>query len=313
MTRKVAFQMDPVETINIDGDSSFVLALEAQKRGYTVYHYGPGDLSWRENRVYADMRPVVFRRDYGNHATLGDPETRPLTDMDVVMMRQDPPFDMAYITATHLLELVHPETLVVNDPRSVRNAPEKLFVMEFPDLMPPTLITRSMAEVEAFRADHGEIIVKPLFGNGGVGVFHLKQDDSNLMSLMEMFLGTSRDPVMVQKFLPKVVDGDKRIVLIDGKVAGAINRVPAEGEIRSNMVVGGTPEKSSLTPREEEICARLGPRLKALGLIFVGIDVIDGWLTEINVTSPTGLQSINRYDGVCLEADIWDAVEAKLA
>ncbi len=312
MSRTVAFQMDPVETVNIDGDSTFVLALEAQKRGYRVYHYTPEALSWREGKVYADMRPVEFRREHGNHATLGDAETRPLTDMDVVMMRQDPPFDMAYITATHLLELVHPQTLVVNDPRSVRNAPEKLFVTEFADLMPPTLITRQMAEVEAFRRDHGEIIIKPLFGNGGVGVFHLKDGDSNLDSLMEMFLGTSREPVMVQQFLPDVRAGDKRIVLIDGVVAGAINRVPAEGQIRSNMVVGGVPEKSSLTAREEEICARLGPRLKELGLIFVGIDVIGGWLTEINVTSPTGLQSINRYDGVCLEAQIWDAVEEKL-
>ena len=312
MTLIAAFQMDPVETINIDGDSTFVMALEAQKRGYRLYHYGPGDLHWCDGTVYADMRPVTFRREKGAHATLGDAESVNLKDVDVVLMRQDPPFDMAYITATHLLELVHPETLVVNDPRSVRNAPEKLFVTEFPDLMPPTLITRSAHEVQKFWDRHSEIVIKPLFGNGGVGVFHLRAGDANMDSLMEMFLAASREPVMAQKFLPEVKAGDKRIVLIDGKVAGAINRVPAEGQIRSNMVVGGKPEKSSLTAREEEICARLGPRLKELGLIFVGIDVIDGWLTEINVTSPTGLQSINAYDGVCLEAEIWDAIEEKL-
>jgi len=309
----VAFQMDPMHSINIKGDSSFVLALEAQARGHKLWHYLPQDLSYNEGKVSAFAHPMTVQREEGGrHFEFGTPARIDLRDMDVVWMRQDPPFDMAYITATHLLELVHPDTLVVNNPEEVRNAPEKLFVTKFRDLMPPTLITRRADDVREFRAKYGEIIVKPLYGNGGAGVFHLREDDSNLSSLLELFFIQSREPVMVQKFLPEVRHGDKRIILIDGEVAGAINRVPAKGEVRSNMVVGGMAEASKLTPREEEICARLKPELKKRGLIFVGIDVIGDWLTEINVTSPTGLQAVNRFDGVKLEADIWDAIEAKL-
>ncbi|UTW59111.1 glutathione synthase [Kordiimonas sp. SCSIO 12603] len=310
--RKVAFQMDPMETVNISGDSTFVLMLEAQARGYELWHYLAEDLSYREGVVYAEARPVTVRREEGNHFTFGEPACIKIADMDVVWMRQDPPFDMAYITATHLLELVADETLVVNNPAEVRNAPEKLFVTKFIDLMPPTLITRREDEVKKFRADFGEIIVKPLYGNGGAGVFHLKEGDSNLGSLMEMFLASSREPVMVQQFLPDVVKGDKRIILVDGEAVGAINRVPAKGEIRSNLVAGGSAEKSGLTEREVEICERLKPELKSRGLTFVGIDVIGDWLTEINVTSPTGLQSVNQFDGVSLEAVIWDVLEEKL-
>ncbi|MCK0070132.1 glutathione synthase [Kordiimonas laminariae] len=310
--RKVAFQMDPMETVNINGDSTFVLMLEAQARGYELWHYLAEDLSYREGVVYAKARPVTVRREEGNHFTFGEAACIKIADMDVVWMRQDPPFDMAYITATHLLELVADETLVVNNPAEVRNAPEKLFVTKFIDLMPPTLITRREDEVKKFRADFGEIIVKPLYGNGGAGVFHLKEGDSNLGSLMEMFLASSREPVMVQQFLPDVVKGDKRIILVDGEAVGAINRVPAKGEIRSNLVAGGSAERSGLTEREVEICERLKPELKSRGLTFVGIDVIGDWLTEINVTSPTGLQSVNQFDGVSLEAVIWDALEEKL-
>lgn len=311
--RTVAFQMDPLEGINIDGDSTFVLMLEAQARGYTVWHYLAEDLSYKDGHVYAAARQVEVRREKGNHFSyLSDVIRLDLRDVDVVWMRQDPPFDMAYISATHLLDLIEDHTLVMNNPDEVRNAPEKLFVTQFKDLMPPTLITRREDEVKAFREEHGEIIVKPLYGNGGAGVFHLREDDSNLTSLMEMFLMGSREPVMVQKFLPEVRQGDKRIILIDGVAVGAINRVPAEGEIRSNLVAGGQAVRSSLTAREQEICDTIGPALKAKGLTFVGIDVIGDWLTEINVTSPTGLQAVNQYDGVSLEAQIWDAVEAKL-
>lgn len=309
---KVAFQMDPMEGVNIQGDSTFVLALEAQARGHKLWHYVPEDMSYVEGKVIAHAHPMTVKRELGAHFEYGEREVIDLEDMDVVWMRQDPPFDMAYITATHLLELVHPRTLVVNDPGEVRNAPEKLFVTKFQDLMPPTLITRHIGDVKDFRAKYGEIIVKPLYGNGGAGVFHLRGDDSNLSSLLELFFENSREPVMVQKFLPEVRHGDKRIILIDGEVAGAINRVPAKGEVRSNMVVGGVAERSTLTAREQEICDRLKPELKARGLIFVGIDVIGDWLTEINVTSPTGLQAVNRFDGVKLEADIWNAIEAKL-
>jgi len=309
----VAFQMDPMEGINIDGDSTFVLMLEAQARGYTLWHYLAEDLSYKDGEVYAAARKVSVQREKGNHFNvLSDTVNLNLREVDVVWMRQDPPFDMSYITATHLLDLIANDTLVMNNPAEVRNAPEKLFVAQFKSLMPPTLITRSEDEVKAFRAEHGEIIVKPLYGNGGAGVFHLTAGDSNLGSLMEMFLESSREPVMVQKFLPEVREGDKRIILIDGEAVGAINRVPAAGEIRSNMVAGGTAVHSSLTERECEICDTIGPDLKKRGLTFVGIDVIGDWLTEINVTSPTGLQSINRFDGVTLEAKIWDAVESKL-
>ncbi|WP_282604726.1 glutathione synthase [Pelagibius sp. Alg239-R121] len=311
MSLAVAIQMDPVETIDIDGDSSFVLGLEAQRRGHSLYHYQPQDLSLRDGRVYARCRPLRFARKKGAHAELGGAELIDLTTLDVVLMRQDPPFDMSYITATHLLEHVHPKTLVVNDPMEVRNAPEKLFVTHFPDLMPPTLITCDRAEITAFRDEYKDIIVKPLFGNGGVGVFHIKPDDENLNSLLEIFTELYREPIIVQQYLPAVREGDKRIILIDGRPAGALNRVPAAGEARSNMHVGGRPDKSLLTPRDLEICEAIGPTLKAKGMIFVGIDVIGDVMTEINVTSPTGLQEIDRYDDVCLEAEIWDAVEER--
>jgi len=308
----VALQMDPMEDINIDGDSSFVLALEAQARGYELFHYGPRQLSFDEGRVVARARPLTVRREKGHHFTYGDPQMLDLRAIDVVLMRQDPPFDMAYITATHILQHIQPGTLVVNDPVSVRNAPEKLLVTHFSDLMPPTLISADTKKIAEFRQKHGEIIVKPLFGNGGAGVFHLRAEDSNLNALLELFSERSREPVMVQRYVPEVRAGDKRIILIDGIAAGAVNRVPAAGEARSNMHVGGRPERAGLTPRDLEICAAIGPTLKEQGLVFVGIDVIGDYLTEINVTSPTGLQEINRFDGVCLEALIWDAIEAKL-
>ncbi|MTJ80288.1 MAG: glutathione synthase [Telmatospirillum sp.] len=311
MSLTVAIQMDPIQSINIDGDSTFVLALEALRRGHRLFFYEPKDLTYREGVVSAWLRPLSVRRVKGDHFTLGEGSQRPLSEMDVVLMRQDPPFDMAYIAATHILEHIHPKTLVVNDPVSVRNAPEKLLVTHFPHLMPPTLITADRRQIQEFRAAHGDIIVKPLFGNGGAGVFHLTPADTNLNSLLEMFSGLSREPVMVQRYLPEVRQGDKRIVLIDGEPAGAVNRVPAAGEARSNMHVGGRPEKSPLTARDLEICAAIGPTLRDLGLIFVGIDVIGDYLTEINVTSPTGLQEIDRFDDACLEGRIWDAIEKK--
>lgn len=313
MSLTVAIQMDHVESIDIDGDSTFVLALEAQERGYQLYHYGPESLSLDRGRVVAVAEEMTVRRDYGNHHDLGEPRELNLADVDVVLMRQDPPFDMSYITATHILDHIHPDTLVVNDPTHVRNAPEKLFVTEFPDLMPPTLITRDPARVAAFRAEFKDIIVKPLFGNGGAGVFHLSPGDENLNSLLEMFAEASREPVMVQQYLPAVREGDKRVILVAGEPAGAINRIPAEGEARSNMHVGGQAIASGLDDRDLEICERIGPALKDRGLIFVGIDVIGGLMTEINVTSPTGLQEIARYDGTHLEKNIWDAIERKLA
>jgi glutathione synthase len=308
----VALQMDPMETINIDGDSSFVLALEAQARGHELFHYGPRELSFDEGRVLARARPLTVRREKGNHFTYGAAQMLDLRALDVVLMRQDPPFDMAYITATHILQHIQPGTLVVNDPVSVRNAPEKLLVTHFIELMPPTLISADRHQIAEFRKKHGDIIVKPLFGNGGAGVFHLRPEDSNLNALLELFSERSREPVMVQLYVPEVRKGDKRIILIDGIAAGAVNRVPAAGEARSNMHVGGRPEKAGLTARDREICAIIGPTLRDQGLVFVGIDVIGDYLTEINVTSPTGLQEINRFDGVCLEARIWDAIEAKL-
>jgi len=311
MSLAVAIQMDPIESIDIQGDSTFVLALEAQRRGHGLFHYLPQHMSLKDGRVYAKMRPLEVRREKGNHFTLGAPQSVDLATADVVLMRQDPPFDMSYITATHLLEHVHPETLVVNDPVHVRNAPEKLFVTHFAELMPPTLITSDKTEVEAFRAEHKDIIVKPLFGNGGAGVFHLGPDDENLNALLELFTGLYREPIIVQRYLPEVRQGDKRIILIDGRPAGAINRVPARGEARSNMHAGGKATKSELTARERDICEAIGPALKERGLIFVGIDVIGDYMTEINVTSPTGLQEINRFDETCLEAEIWDAIEAR--
>ena len=311
MSLAVAIQMDPIEAVDIDADSTFVLALEAQKRGHALYHYLPRDLFFREGRVYARARPLAVRRERGNHAMLGTAETLDLATLDVILMRQDPPFDMAYITATHLLEHVQPTTLVVNDPVQVRNAPEKLFVAHFGDLMPPTLITTDKAEAVEFRRRHGHIIVKPLYGNGGAGVFHITPEDENLNALFEMFTQLYREPVIVQRYLPEVRLGDKRIILVDGEPVGAINRVPAAGEARSNLHVGGKAMKSTLTAREHEICAAIGPTLRQRGLIFVGIDVIGDYLTEINVTSPTGVQEINRFDGVVIEARIWDAIESR--
>jgi len=308
----VAFQMDPMEGIDIDADSSFALALEAQARGHRLYHYLTRELSLDGSRVTARARRIEVRRVEGDHFTLGPLETIDLARMDVVMMRQDPPFDMAYITATHILEHVHPATLVVNDPVHVRNAPEKLFVTRFAELMPPSLITSDRDLIRTFRATHGDIILKPLFGNGGAGVFHLTPADENLNALLEMFTTFYREPIIVQRYLPEVREGDRRIILIDGEPAGAIARIPAPGEARANLHVGARAVAATMTEREHEICTAIGPALKERGLIFVGIDVIGGFLTEINVTSPTGIQEIDRFDGVVLEARIWDAIEARL-
>ncbi len=313
MSLVVAIQMDPIDRINIDADSTFVLALEAQARGYTLYHYLPQDMALNHKRVVAHARPLKVQRKVGEHFSFGAAEWIDLAKADVVLMRQDPPFDMAYITATHLLEHIHPRTLVVNDPVSVRNAPEKLFVTHFPEFMPPTVITSNREQILAFRAEHKDIIVKPLFGNGGSGVFHITEGDENLNALLETFTQLYREPVIVQRYMPAVRAGDKRIILIDGKPAGALNRVPAKGEARSNLHVGGTAEQSKLTKREHAICEAIGPSLKERGLVFVGIDVIGDYMTEINVTSPTCLQEINHFDGTKLEADIWDAIEARLA
>ena len=311
MKLKVAIQMDHVSTIDIVGDSTFVLGMEAQKRGYELFHYTPPDLMFRDRKVLARVQPMVLKNEKGNHFSLGTSELVDLATFDVVLLRQDPPFDMSYITTTHLLEHVHPKTLVVNDPASVRNAPEKLFVTHFDNVMPPTLISADPRALREFRDEHKDIILKPLFGNGGAGVFRLQPGDENFASLLEMFSKQSREPVIAQRYLPEVRKGDKRIILIDGKAVGAIDRVPAYGEARSNMHVGGQAVKAGLTRRDQEICDIIGPDLARLGMIFVGIDVIGNWLTEINVTSPTGLQQINRFDGVCLEAQLWDAIEAR--
>ena len=323
---KIAVQMDPIETISIDGDSTFALMLEAQARGHTLWHYEVRHMSLREGkasptdasgdprteRLTALARPVTVQRVRGDHYAFGAETTLDLGTMDVVLMRQDPPFDMAYITATHMLEHIHPRTLVVNDPRHVRDSPEKLLVTHFPDLMPPTLVTWDAASIRAFRQEHRDIIVKPLFGNGGAGVFRIREDDENLASLLEMHFARSREPLMIQRYEAAVRRGDKRIILIDGEPLGAINRVPAAGEARSNMHVGGRAEQTVLTEREREICRRIGPYLRERGLIFVGIDVIGDYLTEINVTSPTGLQEIQRFDGTDLAAAIWDRIEARV-
>jgi glutathione synthase len=312
MRLKVAFQMDPIASINIDADSTFVLALEAQKRGHEVFYYTPADMAYLEGRVVARVCPLEVRRERGAHYTLGAVEETELAAMDVILLRQDPPFDMQYITTTHLLDQVHPRTLVVNDPSHVRNAPEKLFVTRFPQLMPATLVTSDRSRIRAFRQKHEDIVIKPLFGNGGLGVFHVRPEDENFNALLEMFQALyPRDPLMVQTYVPAVREGDKRIILVDGEAVGAINRVPQKGESRSNMHVGGQAVRSTLTPREREICDTIGPELKDRGLLFVGIDVIGGLLTEINVTSPTGLQEINRFDNVCLEALVWNAIEAR--
>ena len=312
MSLTVAVQMDPIERIRIAGDSSFALMLEAQARRHTLYSYTPDKLSMRDGKVMAMARPVSVRDIEGDHATLGSEECIDLGDVDVVLLRQDPPFDMGYVTTTHLLERIHPKTLVVNDPAHVRNAPEKIFVTDFPDLMPATLITRDKAEIEAFRAEFGDIVMKPLYGNGGAAVFKVGRIDPNFGSLYDLFATLFKEPWVVQRFLPKVTEGDKRIILVDGVVKGAVNRVPAENDIRSNMVRGGAAKPTDLSRREMEICERIGPDLKARGLIFVGIDVIDGNLTEINVTSPTGLRAIKRLGGPDLAVDVWDAIEAKL-
>ena len=313
MSLAVAIQMDPMESVDIDADSTFALALEGQRRGHVLVHYLARDLAFREGQVLARVRPLEVRRARGDHFTLGESRLIALDSQDVVLMRQDPPFDMAYITATHLLDHIHPRTLVVNDPTHVRNAPEKLLVTHFRDLMPPTLITSDRELIMDFRNEYKDIIIKPLFGNGGAGVFHILPGDENLNSLLEMFTQLYREPVMVQRYLPEVRQGDKRIILVDGEAVGAVNRVPAEGEARSNLHVGGTARQSALTEREREICAVIGPTLKERGLIFVGIDVIGDYLTEINVTSPTGIQQIDRFDGVCIEGLIWDAIERRRA
>lgn len=311
MSLSVAFQMDPIGAVNIDADSSFRLAEEAQARGHSLFYYTPDRLAFEEGRITARGWPLTVRRIKGAHFELGDEQQFDLRRFDVVWLRQDPPFDMGYITTTHLLDMVRSTTLVVNDPFWVRNYPEKLLVLQFPDLTPPTAIARDLETLRAFRAKHGDIILKPLYGNGGAGVFKLTSDDSNLASLHEMFTGINQEPLIVQKFLPAVRKGDKRVILVDGEPVGAINRVPAEGETRSNMHVGGRPEKVALTERDREICARIGPLLREKGQIFVGIDVIGDWLTEINVTSPTGIQELERFDGENIAAKVWEAIEAR--
>jgi glutathione synthase len=311
MSLAVAIQMDPLEGVDIDADSTFALAVEAQRRGHLLYHYLPRQLSYRQGRVYAKARPIRVRRAKGDHVSFGAAEAIDLAGVDVILMRQDPPFNLAYISATHLLDRVHPATLVVNDPDAVRNAPEKLFVTQFAELMPPTLITYELEEMKAFRREYGDIIVKPIYGAGGGGVFHIRKGDTNLASLVELFRAFLNEPLMVQRYLPEIRQGDKRIILVDGKPRGAVNRVPAADETRANLHVGGRAEKAALSRRDHEICEVIGPVLERNGLVFVGIDVIGEWLTEINVTSPTGVQEIDRFDGVSLEAEIWDAIEAR--
>jgi len=313
MALSVAVQMDTIKNIRIAGDSSFALLLEAQRRGHTLFHYTPDRLSMRGNEVVAAIEPLVVRDVADDHFTLGAPQRTDLSTLDVVLLRQDPPFDLAYITTTHMLERIHPKTLVVNDPVHVRNAPEKIFVMSFPDLMPETLVTRDREEIEAFRREFGDVVMKPLYGNGGAAVFKVSREDPNFGSLFDLFSVTFREPWVVQKFLPKVSEGDKRIILVDGEAMGAINRVPAANDIRSNMVRGGAALPTELTAREREICEAIGPALKEMGQIFVGIDVIDGYLTEINVTSPTGIRAIKNFGGPNLAAAIWDAIETRIS
>ena len=313
MRLNVAVQMDPIERINVRGDSTFALLLEAQARAHPLSYYTPDRMALRDGKVSATVRPLVVRDVAGDHFTLGEPRHVDLASFDVVLLRQDPPFDLAYISSTHMLDRIHPKTLVVNDPSHVRNAPEKIFVTEFPDLMPPTLITRDLEAVKAFRAEHNDIVMKPLYGKGGEAVFRLSEGDLNFGSLYELFATMFREPWVVQKFLPAVREGDKRIILVDGAFAGAVNRVPAADDLRSNMVRGGVPAATELTAREREICARLGPALRERGLIFVGIDVIGDFLTEINVTSPTGIRAIKNLGGPDIAAMIWDAIEAKRA
>lgn len=313
MALRIAFQMDPIEGVNIQADSTFRLAEEAQARGHQLWVYTPDKLVFDEGRVMARANPLRVQRVQGNHAHLGQAERIDLATMDVVWLRQDPPFDMAYITTTHLLDLIRDTTLVANDPFWVRNHPEKLLVLQFPQLTPPTMIARNLADIRDFKHRHGDIILKPLYGNGGAGVFRLDAGDRNLASLHEMFTGFSREPLIVQKFLPAVSRGDKRVILVDGEPVGAINRVPAEGETRSNLHVGGRAERIALTDRDREICAAIGPLLRERGQIFVGIDVIGDWLTEINLTSPTGMQELERFDGINVAARVWEAIEARRA
>jgi len=313
MALRVAFQMDPIEGVNINADSSFRLAEEAQARGHSLWVYTPDRLVFDQGRVMATARPFTVKRVQGDHVAFGPAEKIDLATMDVVWLRQDPPFDMAYITTTHLLDLIRATALVVNDPFWVRNHPEKLLVLQFPELTPPTMIARSLADIREFKHRHGDIILKPLYGNGGAGVFRLDAGDRNLASLHEMFTGFSREPMIVQKFLPAVSKGDKRVILVDGEPVGAINRVPAEGETRSNLHVGGRAEKITLTDRDREICAAIGPLLRERGQVFVGIDVIGDWLTEINLTSPTGMQELERFDGINVAARVWHAIESRRA
>jgi len=313
MPLSVAIQMDPIEAVDIRADSTFRIALEAQARGHELFYYHVPDLVWDGGRVMASGWPLEVRPEQGNHYTLGPRETRDLSQMDVVLLRQDPPFDMSYITNTHLLEMIHPRTLVVNDPFWVRNSPEKLLVLEFLDLTPPTMIARSLPALRDFKERHGDIILKPLYGNGGAGVFRLGHGDTNLNALHELFASINREPLIAQKFLPDVEKGDKRVILVDGEPVGAINRIPPAGETRSNLHIGGRPEKVALDDRDREICARIGPLLRERGLIFTGIDVIGGWLTEINVTSPTGIQELERFDGTNSAALIWEAIERRRA
>ncbi len=309
---KIAFQMDPIGAVDINADSSFRLAEEAQARGHELFFYGPDQLAYQEGRITARGQDMKVQRVPGDPAVLGPEREVDLADFDVVWLRQDPPFDMHYITSTHLLDRLKGKALVVNEPFWVRNYPEKLLVLDFPDLTPPTTIARDLRTIKAFKEKHGDIILKPLYGNGGAGVFRLDANDRNLTSLHELFTGFSREPLIVQKFLPDVSNGDKRVILVDGEPVGAINRVPAQGETRSNMHVGGRPEKIGLSDRDREICAAIGPLLKEKGQIFVGIDVIGDYLTEINVTSPTGIQELERFDGVNIAEKIWQAIEAKV-
>ena len=311
MSLKIAVQMDPIQRISIKGDSTFALLLEAQKRGYKLAYYTPDRLALLNGRVFAQIESLSVRDTAGDYFTLAEPRRAELTEFDVVLLRQDPPFDLAYVTTTHVLERIHPKTLVINDPASVRNAPEKMFVTEFPDLMPPTLVSRDLAEIKAFRAEHGDIVMKPLYGKGGEAVFRIAREDLNFGSLFDLFTATFREQWVVQKFLPNIKNGDKRIILVDGEYAGAVNRVPAADDLRSNMVRGGAAQATDLTPREREICATLGPKLRERGLLFVGIDVIDGFLTEINVTSPTGIRAIARLNEPDVAAKIWDMIEKK--
>jgi len=311
MSLKIAVQMDPIQRINIKGDSTFALLLEAQKRGHALSYYTPDRLALLNGHVFSTVEPLTVRDEPGNHFSLGEPSRVELSGFDVILLRQDPPFDLNYVTTTHLLERIHPKTLVVNDPAHVRNAPEKIFVTEFSDLMPPTLVTRDLAEIKAFRAEHGDIVMKPLYGHGGGAVFRITREDLNFGSLFDMFTVTFREAWVIQKYLPAVKDGDKRIILVEGEYAGAVNRIPAADDLRSNMVRGGSPAKTDLTKREREICERLGPALRERGLLLVGIDVIGDFITEINVTSPTGIRAIKNLGGPDIAALVWDKIEAK--